>query len=133
MDFTGGTGMPEISFMLAAFCGGPDLFSCPKCIELTNVGIDDEMCELPNLKVLAATAAANCGIISNLCHRSYQVDPSSNLYDVVQEMGRTDRDIYLMPGLNRYKIHVSWPTIVLVYVCIMQNPDGPEREQHLVN
>ena len=92
--------MPEKSFMLAAFRGNTDLFSRPERIELANAGIYEEMCQLPDLKVLAATAAANCGISSDLCHRSYQVGPAPNLYNTVQEMGHIDRDRYLIPGLN---------------------------------
>ena len=53
--------------------------SRPERIELANAGIDDKMCQLPDLKVLAAMAAANCGISSDLCHQSYRVGPAPNL------------------------------------------------------
>jgi hypothetical protein len=46
--------------------------------------------ELPNLLIMPATKAADCGVSSNSCHRSYRVSVASSLYSIVQEMGRVD-------------------------------------------
>ena len=44
--------------------------------------------ELPNLLIMPATKAADCGVSSNSCHHSYRVGVASSLYLIVQEMGR---------------------------------------------
>ena len=45
---------------------------------------------LPNLVVMPATLAANCGVSSKECYRSYRIEPPPSMYDLVQEMGRFD-------------------------------------------
>jgi len=132
MACTGGCGLAEKAFMLAAFRGDTEMFSRPEREELRDAIIDDEMCEMPNQVVLPATAAANAGISSNHCHHCYRNGPPPNLYDLVQEMGRTDRDRSLPPGWNRFELHVSWDSAVSMFVRIMQHKDGDERERQLV-
>ena len=91
MPCTGDSGIAQKSFTMAAFQGDMELFSRPQREELANAVIDEEMCEPPNLRILPATAAANCGISSDECHRCYRVGLPPNLYDLIQEMGRCDR------------------------------------------
>ena len=105
MACTGDCGIMEKSFLIAAFRGDEDLFSRPEREELADTTIDDELCEMPNLKVLAATEAANCGISSKLCRRGYRNAPPANMYTLVQEMGRMDRDFLYHSFMERYFKH----------------------------
>ena len=82
--------------------------------------------------VMPATAAANYGVSSNECHRSYRLGSPPTLYDLVQEMGRVDCDRSLPAGFNRYEIHVSFPLVVSLYVRIMQQPSKPIQNRQLV-
>ena len=107
MPCTGDSGIAQKSFTMAAFRGDRELFSRPQREELANEVIDEEMCEPPNLRILPATAAANCGISSDDCHRCYRVGLPPNLYDLIQEMGRCDCKRDLPAGENRYEVHVS--------------------------
>lgn len=132
MACTGGAGLPEKAFIMATFRGDEDLFTRPQREELADLTMDEEMCEPVNTSVLAATAAAQCGISSDKCHRCYRIGTPANLYDLVQEMGRTDRDRSLPPGENRFEVHVSWPNIVHLYVRIMQNPAGDDRDSQMI-
>ena len=62
---------------------------------------------LPNLMIMLATLAANCGVNSKECYRSYCIGPPPSLYNLVQEMGCVDRARDLSPGFNWYDIHLS--------------------------
>ena len=132
MACTGGAGLPAKSFMMAPFRGDEEMFTRLQREELADLTIDDEMCDLVNMSALATTAAAQCGISSDKCHRCYRIGTPANLYDLVQEMGRTDRDRSLPPGDNRFEVHVSWPNIVHLYVRIMRNPAGPDRDSQMI-
>ena len=65
MACTGHSGFPNKTFMVAAFQGDPDLFSRQERKELRGVTIDEKMCTIFNLKVLAGASSINCGISSN--------------------------------------------------------------------
>ena len=45
---------------------------------------------LPNIRIMPATKAADCGIGSNLCQRSSRTGLAPSMYLLVQEMGRVD-------------------------------------------
>ena len=81
---------------------------------------------------MPATSAANCGVSSAKCYRSYRVGPPPSLYDLVQEMGRVDRVGDLPPGANRYEIHLSVPLFVSLFVRVMSVSDKVERNKQLV-
>ena len=68
MACTGGAGLPEKAFMLATFRGDEHLFICPHREELADPAMDEDECQPINTLVLAATAAAQCGISSDKCH-----------------------------------------------------------------
>ena len=86
----------------------------------------------PNLKAMAATAAAHCKISSNLCPRLYRVRTSPNLDELVQETGRTECDRSLPPGRNRDALRISWQNALSVYVRSQKNPPGTEREKQKI-
>ena len=132
MACTGGAGLPEKAFMLATFRGDDHLFTQPQRQELADMTMDEDECQPVNTSVLAATAAAQCGISSDKCHRCYRIGTPSNLYDLVQEMGRTDCDRSLPPGHNRFEMHVSWPNVVHLYVRIMKHKAGLERDNQML-
>ena len=130
---TGDSGTAQKAFILAAFRGDTDLFSRPDRQELADADIDDEVCDEADLRILSATAAANCGISSNHCYRSYRIGVPPNIYDLIQEMGRVDRDRTKAAGENRCKVHVSWPTFVTLFIRVMRGSDSNERKQQMLS
>ena len=68
----------------------------------------DPMSLLPNLKIMPATKAADCGVSSTRCRRSYQIGLAPSMYLLVQEMGRFDSDPLVGFGDNRYEVHMSF-------------------------
>ena len=77
MAYTNEAGLLERSFMIAAFRRDTNLSTRPDWVDPANA--------LAELSVLAATAAANASVSSNVCHRSYRIGPTPNLYDIVQK------------------------------------------------
>jgi len=131
IPLTGGNGIMDKIFVMDSFRqlasehdtnpGDPDV-------------VDDPMYyALPNLVIMPATSAANCGVSCSKCYRSYRVGPPPSLYDLVQEMGRVDRVGDLPPGANMYEIHLSVPLFVSLFVCVMSVPDRVERKKKLVD
>jgi hypothetical protein len=98
---------------------------------------DDEPDHLiPNLIIMPATKAADCGVSSKLCRWSYRVAMPPSFYSIVQEMGRVDRiPIYdkseYFERNNRYEIHILFICAVKLYSQIMQHPDRTERETQM--
>ena len=115
MACTGGDGLPEKACMLATFRGDEDLFTRPQREELADLTMGEDECQPVDTSILAAT-----------------ISIPSNLYDLVQEMGRTDHHRALPPGDNRFEMHVSWPNIVHLYVRIMKHKAGAEWDNQLV-
>ena len=94
--------------------------------EQDHQGMVDDV--LPNLVVMPATKAADCGVSSNLCRRSYRIGLPPTFYSIVQEMGRVDRIATESDEVeNRYEIHISFNCAVKLYSRIMQHPDRTER------
>jgi len=83
----------------------------------------------PNLRIMPATKAADCGVSSRLCRRSYRIGIAGSMHVVVQEMGRVDRVTVTNGSIgdNRYEIHLSFNCLIALYVRIMQHPDVSER------
>ncbi len=86
---------------------------------------------LPLLRIMPATKAADCGVSSNLCRRSYRNGMPPSMYSVVQERGRVDRNPLAELGDNRYEIHISFGCVVKMYARIMQHPLKSERSIQL--
>ena len=82
---------------------------------------------MPNILILTATSAANCGISSNDLTRVKHKGIPFNLYDVVKEMGRADRTQTL--DNCSYKVYMSFPCLVSTFSRIMTSPDANERTQ----
>eukprot|EP00580_Thalassiosira_gravida_P005591 CAMPEP_0201654552 /NCGR_PEP_ID=MMETSP0493-20130528/45557_1 /ASSEMBLY_ACC=CAM_ASM_000838 /TAXON_ID=420259 /ORGANISM="Thalassiosira gravida, Strain GMp14c1" /LENGTH=392 /DNA_ID=CAMNT_0048131113 /DNA_START=666 /DNA_END=1844 /DNA_ORIENTATION=- len=129
IPLTGGSGIMDKVFVTDAFGRVAD--------EIDNDPADsphsvDPIYHLPNIVVMPATSAANCGVSSAKCYRSYRLGPPPSMYDLVQEMGRDDRVGDLPPGANRYKIHLSVPLFVSLYVRVMSVTNKAERNKQLV-
>jgi hypothetical protein len=88
---------------------------------------------LPNLRIMPATKAADCGVSSHLCWRSYRNGLPPSMYSVVQEMGHVGRNPLAGPGNNRYEIHISFGCVVKMYARIMQNPLQSEQDIQLTS
>ena len=132
MPCTGDCGIAEKAFILSDFYGNKELFSWPHCEELADLELNNELCEPPELRILPATATANCGISSNLCYWLYHVAPPPNMYDLVQEMGQVDSARNLPQGHNRYEIYLSYPTFVIIFVRVMSQPHKAQRDRERV-
>ncbi len=83
---------------------------------------------LPNLTIMPATKVADCGESSKLCGLSYCNGLATSMSSLVQEMGRIDRNPLEGPGDNQYKVHLSFPCLVMLYLRIMQHSDPSERD-----
>jgi len=88
---------------------------------------------LPLLRIMPATKAADCGVSSQQCRRSYRNGLPSNMHTVVQEMGRVDRNPLAEPGDNRYEVHISFGCVVKIYARIMQHPLESERRTQITS
>jgi ATP-dependent DNA helicase RecQ/bloom syndrome protein len=120
LGFTGDSGLMEKVYLMRLF--STSLSDC-------------EEQNIPRLLILMATTAANCGVGSSECHRVYHVGIPTTMYNLVQAMGRCDRDGSLAPGENRFEIHLSYKLFLSLYVRIMQCPDESERNiqiEHLI-
>jgi hypothetical protein len=53
---------------------------------------EDGTAILPKLLIIPASSAANCGVSSKDCHRSYHIGFPPSMYALVQELGRVDQD-----------------------------------------
>ena len=110
------------------------------CLDSNNaaLGVDfyetedgNDALQLPNLQVVTATSAANCGISSVECDRAYRQGIPPNLYDLVQELGRVDRLHSAIAGDHRYEIHMSVPSVVSLFVRIKQEKSKEESSTQL--
>ncbi len=93
---------------------------------------EDGTVPLPKLMIMPATSAANCGVSSIDCHRSYRIVFPPSMYPLVQELGRVDRDPSAEFGDNRYEVHFSFSCLVSLYIRIMQSSEKIARESNLL-
>ena len=128
MSLTGDAGVVAKVFVIAAF--SEDHFQPDNTAGIAYSNDKDDIV-MPRLMVMPATSAANCGVSSNECHCSYRLGPPPTLYNLVQEMGQVDRDQLLPVGFNRYKIYLSFPLVVSLYVRIMQQTSTSIRDRQL--
>jgi hypothetical protein len=87
---------------------------------------------LPNLLIMPATSAANCGVSSKDCHRSYRIGIPPSMYTLVQELCRVDWNPSVGIGDNRYEVHLLFMCVVSLYVRVMQQNDKQERTISIV-
>jgi hypothetical protein len=82
---------------------------------------------LPNLEIMPATKAADCGVSSQLCWRSYHNGLAPSMYLLVQEMSRVDRNPLEGSRDNRYEVQMSFLCLVKLCVRILQESDLHEQ------
>ena len=56
----------------------------------------------------------------------------SNLYILMQTMGRVDSHLDSVPGSNTYEIHISFDSIISMFGRIMRTPNATERSKQLI-
>ena len=86
----------------------------------------------PNIQIMMGTSAVNVGISSNTLTTCMHKGLPPNLYNLVQALGRVDRKQTSEPGSNRYEIHISFDSVVSLYIRLMTNEDSTERQKQLV-
>ena len=70
--------------------------------------VSDPMSLLPNLQIMPTTKAADCGVSSKRCWRSYRIRLASSMYSLLQEMGWVDRDPLAGIGDNQYEVRMNF-------------------------
>jgi hypothetical protein len=93
----------------------------------SDVDADNYSGTLPNLRIMPAMKAADCGVSSHLCRQSYPNGLPPSMYALDQEMGCVDCNPLSDPGDNRYNMHLLFGCLVKMYARIMQHPDPLER------
>ncbi len=53
------------------------------------------------------------------------------MYAVLQNMGRVDRQNNAIPGVCTYEVHISFDSVISLYIQIMKGDDANERKQQL--
>ena len=92
---------------------------------------DDYSLSLPKVQIVVGTKALQCGVSGNYIKHAFKKGFPTNMYELVQELGRVDRQRNAEPGTNTYEIHVSFNSYISIFVRIMQNDDGAERQVQL--
>ncbi len=82
---------------------------------------------LPNLMIILAMKAADCGVSSHYCQNSYQNGIVPSIYSIVQEMRRVNQNPVDDPGNNKCAVHVSFTCLAELYLRIMQQPNPAEQ------
>jgi hypothetical protein len=127
ISLTGDDGIKQKIMLMEAFC---------------NTELDDEMAVgeantdsivLPRLLIMPATSAANCGVSSVNCHKSYRLGFPPSMYSLVQEFGRVDRNQTLEPGENKYMVHLSFNCFVSIYSRVMRESNASDRKKQLIS
>ena len=92
---------------------------------------DDDSLALPKVQIVVGTKALQCGVSGNYIKHAFKKGFPANMYELVQELGRVDRQRNAEPGTNTYEIHVSFDSYISIFVRIMQNKDSSERQVQL--
>jgi hypothetical protein len=126
ISLTGDDGIKQKMMLMEAFC------NC-------NTELDDKMAVgeantdsivLPRLLIMPATSAANCGVSSVNCHKSYRLEFPPLMYSLVQEFGRVDWDQTLETGENKYMVHLSFMCFVSIYSRVMRESNASVQKKN---
>jgi superfamily II DNA helicase RecQ len=94
---------------------------------LINLFSGETESDVANLRIVLATSAANCGVSSNFCRYTPRLSTPPNMYDLMQEMGRLNRDGKERVPSDKYHIFLSIPLYVNIYLRIMREKKEEER------
>jgi superfamily II DNA helicase RecQ len=112
IPLTGGTGLMMKNWIVNLF--GGDLKS-----------------DAANVRIVLATSAANCGLSSIYCRHAPRMGMPPNLYDLMQEMGRLNRDDQAREPPDKYHLFVSFTLFMGLYLRIMKAKQQSERDIQL--
>ena len=79
------------------------------------------------IQILCATAAANAGVNSLWLNDVDCKGLVPSLYDLLQALGRADRKLTGAPGDSEFRIHLSLPSYVSLFIRVMTTKDVAER------
>ena len=77
---------------------------------------------LPKIQILVATKSAEAGINGKYLEFGKCNGIPASLYELVQQLGRLDREGSFTPGSNTYEIHADFYSYVSLVVRIMKCP-----------
>ncbi len=107
LSFTGDCGTMLKSYLMACFCGNTMDDTTP-----TN----GQEPLLRKILCMPCTSAANCGVSSINCSSCFRIGPPPSWHEMVQEMGRVDRQhTNDEKGSNYYKIYLNLPTFISLW------------------
>jgi hypothetical protein len=125
ISLTGDDGIKQKMMLMEAFCNA-------EFNDEIKVGeANSDSIVLPRLLIMPATSAANCGVSSVNCHKSYRLGFPPSMYSLVQEFGRVDRDQTLEPGENKYMVHLSFMCFVSIFSRVMKVSNASDRRKQL--
>ena len=87
---------------------------------------------LPRVQIIVGTEAMNCGVSSDHLKHCKYVGIPPNLYILLQTMGRVDRRLNAIPGSNTFEIHISFDSVISMYLRVMRTASTPERNTQLI-
>lgn len=86
---------------------------------------------LPNIQILTCTSAADAGISSTPLEDGHQKGFPASAYALSQNSGRVDRLMRALRGECSYEVHVSFDSLLSLYVRIMKGEIPAERVRQL--
>ncbi len=101
--------------------------------ELRNSNIlADESC--PNYQIMVCTGAAEAGISSNSVYHAKQCGLPASFHALSQNLGRVNRQQTVAePNIFSYEVHLSFDSVISLFVQAMRNDDAAERKQQLLD
>ena len=97
----------------------------------STVSVGEEI-QMPNIQIMVCTSAADCGVSAKqylTCGKQKGI--TATMYSVLQNMGRVDRLNNAGPGECTYEVHISFDSVVSLYVRIMRNTDIQESKRQV--
>ena len=89
--------------------------------------VEDEEVKLPKIQCIVATKSAEAGINGKFLEFGKMNGIPSSKYELVQALGRVDREGKAEPGSNTYQIHADAYSHTSQFVRIMKCPSRSER------
>ena len=92
---------------------------------------NNDIVRLPKYQLVVATKSAQAGISSNWIKYAKKKGIPSSVYEIVQELGRVDRQLSAEPGSNTYEVHMSFANYQSIFIRIMQVESATEQRLQL--
>ena len=114
MSLTGACGIMLKSYLMASFCGE-----------------DASDFLLPHIWCMPCTSAANCGVSSKRCDKCFRYGPCPNWHDLVQEIGRVNRQQTASHGEHSYWMYPNVPSYLSMWIHVQTQSNNAVRMRHL--